>query len=424
MRAVVVVLVLSVAGTAGSGPARASADCGTPGAAWSSAAPADVGLDAVRLQEALDWATQHQSFSVAVVRHGCLAGASMLDPVTAGMQHHGWSMTKSVTSMVVGRAVTLGLLDIDAPIGPLFPEADESHARITPRQLLTMSSGLRLNWVRDLNPVMPDRVRDALALPFDHDPGTYWEYHQGPCTLLAEAVTRAVGMDIQDFAQQELFGKIGISRDAWTWDRDRAGHTEGWAHLNLRTDDWARLGYLMLRDGRWNGEQLISADYVHQAISSAGSNHAYGLLFWLNGKDSFVMPAVNGRDEGTGTLIPSAPDDTFIMAGQDIQRNYIIPSLDMVIVRIGQRGSYDLDTRISVFTARAGEFDYEFMRRLMLAVTDAPVPAVPAYPGSSLVLPGAGDGSIAGDARETDEVLAGFGLGPAAPAGCTPVGCA
>jgi CubicO group peptidase (beta-lactamase class C family) len=191
----------------------------------------------------------------------------------------------------------------------------------------------------------------------------------------------------------------------------------------MRTGDWARLGQLMLRNGNWNGTQLISPEYVAEATSSAATNHAYGFLFWLNGKDSAVFPAVEGRDEATGPIIPSAPADMYVMAGKDIQRVYIIPSLDMVVVRIGEYGSYELDMRSTIHTARAGEFDYEFMRRLMLAVRDAPVPDVGPYAGSDLFLPGVRDGSIAGDARETDEVLAGAGLGPKAPAGCTPLGC-
>ncbi|MGH2726999.1 MAG: serine hydrolase domain-containing protein, partial [Actinomycetota bacterium] len=214
-----------------------------------------------------------------------------MDPITAETPLDGWSMTKSVTSMIVGRAVTMGLFDIDAPLSEYLPEADAAHGALTARHLLTMSSGLHHNWFRDppfVGEVMPDQVRDALALPFDHEAGTWWEYQQTPVTLLLHLVERAVRTDIQAWAQTNLFGPIGIEPGTWSWERDRAGNTEGWAHLHMRPVDWARLGYLMLHNGSWNGRQLISRAYHKQSISRVPVNHAYGMLFWLNGADEYV----------------------------------------------------------------------------------------------------------------------------------------
>ena len=131
-------------------PAEAAPGCGFPGRTWSAKTPASLRLDADKLQSALDFATQHTSATVLVLRHGCLAGASRLDGLTSKVPLDGWSMTKSVTALLVGRAVSLGKLDIDRPIARLFPEADRAHGRLTPRHLLTMSSGLHLNWLRDL----------------------------------------------------------------------------------------------------------------------------------------------------------------------------------------------------------------------------------------------------------------------------------
>lgn len=413
-----------VAGLGAWNPARA-ASCTTPGAAWPTAAPAEAGLDAAKLQEALDFATTHSSESVLVIRHGCLVGASRLDPVFGEAALDGWSMTKAATALLAGRAVTLGRFDIDAPIGPLFPEADAAHAALTPRHLMTMSSGLHLTWLRDFNGtnLMPDRVRDALSLPFDQEPGTYWEYAQSPCTLLAEAITRAVGQDLQSFAQQELFGPIGIAAGSWTWERDRAGHTQGWAHLQMRPQDWARLGQLVLNRGSWNGTQLISEDYIEAATSSSPANHAYGFFIWLNGKDSYVMPGVNGRDAGTGRLVPKAPADSIIFAGQDEQRVYVIPSLDMVVVRLGQKGSREADFRRSFWTSKSGELDNGLMRLIQLAVTDVEIQDPGPYEGSEFVMPSTGPDTWHGSAQDPAGVAAGFGLGPSAPDGCSPLGC-
>ena len=420
------VAVLTVGGLAGVGHGAKAvtstpAGCAEPEAAWSAADPAAVAMDPVKLQDALDWATLHTSFSVSVVRHGCLVGQSRLDAATATEAYDGWSMTKSVTSMLVGRAVTLGLFDIDAPLGDLFPEADAAHASLTARHLLTMTSGLHVNWVRDLSP-MPDRIRDALSLAPEFAPGEEWQYCQSTVTWLANALERAVGRDLQAFAQDELFGPLGIEAGTWKWERDRAGHTEGWAHLHMRSGDFARLGLLMLRSGLWSGEQLISADYVGQALTSTPANDAYGLLFWLNDGDSYVLPDVEGSDEGNGPLIASAPRDTFLMAGSGEQRTYVIPSRDLVIVRLGERGSREGDTRASVWTGRAGELDNELVRRILLAVDDVPYDDPGPYAGSEVYLPPP-DAGIIGDAQDVERAGAGVGVGPHAPAGCTPFGC-
>jgi CubicO group peptidase (beta-lactamase class C family) len=407
------------------GAGAAPASCGFPKTSWTARAPQRLGLDAPKLQDALDFATQRRSESVLVIRHGCLAGASRLDPITSQLQLDGWSMTKAVTAMVVGRAVTLGKFGIDKPIGPLYPEADKAHKALTPRQLLTMSSGLRLTWARDFNgtELMPDRIRDALSLPFDHKPGTYWSYNQSPVSLVLNAVQRSVRTDIQDWTQKHLFGPIGITRDQWTWDRDRAGNTQGWAHLKMVTPAWARLGYLMLHNGNWNGRQLIARSYLKQAFASSKPNHAYGFFFWLNGKDSFVMPSVNGYDAGKGWIVPKAPRDSIIMAGQDEQRIYIVPSLDMVVLRLGQKGSNDPDFRVNFWTSRAGELDNGLMRRVQLSVTDKPIKDPGEYEYADPNPPSAGPGSYLNSLTDPVGVLAGIGVGPQAPAGCTAAGC-
>ena len=247
---------------------------------------------------------------------------------------------------------------------------------------------------------------------------------QSPVTLLGEAVTRAVGRDLQDFAQRELFGPIGISAGSWSWDRDRAGDTEAWAHLKLRPADWARLGMLVLHDGRWGSRRLISKPYLREFSAPSPPNHGYGFLTWLNGKDSYVMPGTNGRDEGQGWLVPNAPADSIIFAGQDEQRVYVIPSLDMVLVRLGQKGSKEADMRVTFWTGRGGELDNGLLHRIKLAVTDKRLDTEDRYRSAGFVMPSTERDSWHGSAvNDPVETLAGAGAGPDAPPGCNPLGC-
>jgi hypothetical protein len=113
----------------------------------------------------------------------------------------------------------------------------------------------------------------------------------------------------------------------------------------------------------------------------------------------------------------------FLMAGQDEQRIYIIPSLDMVVVRLGQKGSHDPDFRINFWTSRGGELDNGLMRLVQLAVTDKHIKDPGAYQDAAFNPPSVGPGSYANSATDPIGVLAGFGVGPEAPAGCTPAGC-
>jgi CubicO group peptidase (beta-lactamase class C family) len=359
-------------------------------------------MDRARLQRAMDWATVHTSASVAVYRHGCLAARSRLDPVTSQVPMDGWSMTKTVTALLVGRAVTLKRFDIDRPLRTWFPEADAEHGALTARHLLTMTAGLHVNWVRDLSP-QPDRIRDALALPFDFPPGREWQYFQSGPTLLAEALTRAVGQDLQDFAHEQLFAPLDIPRDAWIWDRDRAGHTEGWAHLRMRASGWAKLGQLMLDGGRG----LIAKRYLREMTTPGAVNNAYGFLVWLNGGGSYVLPDVAGPDEGSGPIVASGPRDMIVWAGSGEQRIFVIPSRDLLIVRLGERGSRELDTRASVWTGRGGQLDNELVRRVLRAVRDVPYDDPGPYAGSDLFLP-PHDAGVIGDAQETEHVVAGL----------------
>jgi CubicO group peptidase (beta-lactamase class C family) len=331
-----------------------------------------VNLDEAKLEAALDWARPRLSQEIAVYRYGCLvAERRWFQPDT---QYQSYSMAKSVTAMATGRAVTLGLLDVNDRIGKYVPQADAKHSRITIKNLLTMTSGLHWNFFRDYNVFTPrDRVNDALSLPFDHRPGRFFEYAQSPVTLLAYVVGRAAGEDFQTFVQRELFGPIGIARGDWSWERDGKGNTMAFYGLHMTVDDFARLGYLMMHRGVWNGNRLIDADYARRAIKPSRTNPAYGFMFWINVNRKHIAPTVYSRDVRKGKQIASAPAEMYFMAGLQDQRVYVIPSMELLIVRVGGVGSREPDTRSSVFTSASGEFEHEWFRMLMDAVEDANV---------------------------------------------------
>lgn len=413
---------LLLAACGGDSDSRGGSDvaykCALPqaGEDFATADAATLNLDETAVADALQYANQTNALSIRVYRHGCLAGEGLLDPLTGEVPNNVWSTTKGVVSMLTGRALQLGLLDLDDPIGKYIAEADAEHGAVTIRQMLTQSSGLRFVWTGDLNPANPDEVQYTLALPFDFEPGTEFTYGQTTVSLLAHAVERAVGEDLQAFAQRELFDKVGIVRDDWFWLRDRAGNTHGYAYLFMAPKDLARLGHVMLDGGRWSGERLLPAGYVAEAGAPSPTKGFYGYLLWTNAGDSGYTVEIPDSRPLQRPLIASAPRDLYAFVGFLDQIIFVIPSLDMVVVRTGLPGNYELDPQ-EMITAHAGRWMHEFFRLLMRGVQDQAIPD----PG-----PYTGNGPVALDLQyfvDPNTILGSLALGPQAPEGCNVLGC-
>jgi CubicO group peptidase (beta-lactamase class C family) len=275
-----------------------------------------MNVEAGALQGLLDWAPTRNSASVRVYRHGCLIGSSRLDPLTQDLPRQWQSASKTVVALTVGRAIQLGLLSLSDPVSKYFPEADAAHGKILLRHLITQSGGLRFSTSGDTyGNAGTDGVRIALHQEVVHPPGTWFEYQQHGLTLLLACVQRAVGGDVQQFMQRELFGKLGIERDEWFWARDRAGWTPGWYGLFLSPRLMPRFAHLMLNEGVWGGERLLPAAFVRDARSPNPVNGGYGYLLWTNAGDNYWTSSLPSRQYVPRRLVPSAPRDLYMFAG-------------------------------------------------------------------------------------------------------------
>lgn len=352
-RAVRGVVLIALAGSALAAPAAAHAAssaqriCTEPGAGdWETASPGEVGLSALILKENFKQIDARLTQSALIIRHGCLAGISDNGRANYNTPAESWSMSKSIVSMAAMRAMTLGLLSPDDRVGALLPQADLAHGAITVRQLLTMTSGLHWNLLGDYGNVFnPDGVHGALTLKFDDVPGTKYTYHQAAITLLTRVIEKAVGEPFQQFLQRELLGPIGIARSRWYWATDGQGATRGFYGLQMPALDYARLGQLMLREGNWNGNQLIDRWWVRQARTPTAANPGYGWLFW----PSYNKP-------GELNLDPK-PADAYRMSGLFDQSVVIIPSLDTVYVRMGAPSSDLLQLGFGGLFANEGAYN-------------------------------------------------------------------
>ena len=343
--------------------AHAGKTCSEPGKDWERATPAEADMDAQKLQDAIDYGTTQASYAVRVYRHGCLVGEDRMADANRNQKYESWSMAKSVTSMIFGRAMTLGLMSPDDPVGSLVPEADEAHGAITVHDLLTMTSGLKWNGWRDYNIfTMPDRIRDALTLEAVKPPGTYFEYAQSPVSLLAEIVGRSAGEDVMAFAQRELMAPLGIGPNSWKWTRDRAGHVGGFYGVQMKADDYGRLGDLFRRGGMWKGKRLLSREYIRRSVEPSKTNGCYGWLIWLNAAAPCIGPTVADRGIEDGRDFPELPADFYNFSGLFGQRVTVFPTQDIVIVRTGQDPG--------VVPAGQASWENELYKRVLGAMTD------------------------------------------------------
>jgi CubicO group peptidase (beta-lactamase class C family) len=344
-------------------PAQAAKTCSEPGDEWERATPAEAEMDAAKLQSAIDYGSTQASYAIRVYRGGCLVGEDRLADRNRHSRYQSWSMAKSVTSMIFGRAMTLGLMSPDDPVGSLVPEADQAHGEITVHDLLTMTSGLKWNGFRDYNIfTMPDRVRDALTLEVVKPHGTYFEYAQSAVSLLAEIVGRSAGEDVMAFGQRELMTPLGIEEGSWDWTRDKAGHVGGFYGVQMTPDDYGRLGDLFRRGGVWKGQRLLSHEYIERSVAPSKTNGCYGWLIWVNAAAPCIGPTVANRGVENSRDFPDLPADFYNFSGLFGQRVTVFPTQDIVIVRTGQDPG--------LVPAGQASWENELYKRVLGAMTD------------------------------------------------------
>jgi CubicO group peptidase (beta-lactamase class C family) len=257
-------------------PAPVSGSDGAPSAALSSPRP----VDRHALARLLEEARQNGSDALLVLQHGDLIGQlpGPLQPIQS------MSITKSVLALLVGCLVDQGKLTLDRPVSPLFPSwSGDRQERVRVLHLLTHSSGIEEGAsTRDIY-ASRSFVDHALGSPITHEPGTHYEYGNRASNLLAGVIERAAGIPLEALARRCLFEPLDIER--YSWSRDRAGKAHGLAGLHLLPRDLARIGELVLGEGKWNGKRLISRELVLRATLEPAPlqppHRRLALLWWL-----------------------------------------------------------------------------------------------------------------------------------------------
>ena len=246
--------------------------------------------------------------------------------ITPDTRIWGWSMTKSIMNAMAGVLAKQGKLDVNASV-PVTQWLKDRRRDITINDLLHMSSGLK--WDENYSDVSSatnmlyrsaDCYKVAIDVPYQNKPGTEWKYSSGTSNILSGIMRALIGNDqiYHEFPYREIFNKIGIS--SMIMETDAAGNFVGSSYGYATARDWARFGLLYYNDGVWKGDAILPKGWVNYTRTPAtASKGEYGAQFWLN----------------QSKKLPDAPEDLFSCNGHRGQRIFIIPSRNLVVVRLG-----------------------------------------------------------------------------------------
>jgi len=272
--------------------------------------------------------------ALVVVHQGRIMAERYAPGFDARMPMVGWSMSKTVTNLLVALRVKDGALSLDASrLMPEWRDEDDPRAAITLDELMHMTSGLAFNedvddFLSDVSQmlyVQANSARFAASKPLVDPPGSHWSYSTGTTGIIAAVLRETFDSEFAylRFPRKRLFAPLGMRSASLA--PDASGTLMSGSFFYASARDWARLGLLFLRDGIWSGRQLLPKGWVAYSLVPAphAPNDKYGAQIWLKLPDS----------PGLGE--PPMPDDAFYMLGHNGQVVAMVPSRNLVIVRLG-----------------------------------------------------------------------------------------
>ncbi len=301
--------------------------------AWERTTPESLDWDQEQLNELYEFLALNNTRAFIILKDGKIVverywGNNILDtaPFDRETNWYWASAGKTLTAFLVGLAQEKGLLAISDKTSDFLGEdwtslPPEKEVLITIKSQLSMTTGLDYQ-------VPNPHCTDPSCLLYKTDAGAQWFYHNAPYTLLEKVVSNASGSSYNQFTDNELELKIGMNGQ-WI--------VNGFNNVYWSTArDAARFGWLIINQGRWEEDQIMTdATYFEDMITSSQSlNPAYGYLWWLNGKSSIIVPGL--PISFNRELAPSAPTDLFAAMGKNGQFIDVVPSENLVVVRMGE----------------------------------------------------------------------------------------
>lgn len=294
---------------------------------WDTTSPSDLNWCPEKLDSLYAFLESKNTKAFIVLHKGKMLSEKYFGTFTQDSAWYWASAGKSLTAFLVGKAQEQGHLSLDSSTATYLGEGWTSatakqEKAITLQHQLSMTTGLDDNL--SASPQNPDPLNciKPACLQYETDPGKQWAYHNAPYKLVQDVLEDATGTNKNLYTVQQLAALDfrGLWLDYIFFSRPR---------------EMAKFGLLMLSKGEWNGQAVLKdTAYFNQMIRpSQNINPAYGLLWWLNGTNKHRRPRLDFDYQGE--MVPNAPSDMYAAMGKNEQRIYVVPSKDLVVVRVG-----------------------------------------------------------------------------------------
>jgi CubicO group peptidase (beta-lactamase class C family) len=321
---------------------------GAPRSTFRLAAPGKRTLSAATLAEAEAYAAEQKSTALLIYQGGELQHMWFAPGTNADTISHTYNMQYTPLVLLVGIAMAEGKIkSLDEPASRYLPEwRNDSRSKITIRNLLQQNAGLELRrdahyseglYSRDARAYWGSRTKEVLVreYPVLHAPGTVFDYNYIVPELLSIILERATGQPYQQYLSRKLWQPLG-NKTAYLWLNRPGGEAHVDAGLFSAPTDWINVGVLLLQEGKWKGRQLVPRSYVREMMKPSATNPNFGFMYL----GSPFAPVRRMSADPRVTYVvksaePFAADDVAYIDGYGGQRSYVIPSRQMVVVRIG-----------------------------------------------------------------------------------------
>ncbi len=292
---------------------------------WETTSISALGWNSNNEEQLYNFLEEKATKSFIILKDGKIVVEKYFNGATAEDNNPWFSAGKTLTAFTIGIAQQEGLLSITEASNTYLGTGwamitTEQESAITIKNHLTMTTGLDYT-------ISNQNCTNTDCLTYLNEPGDFWYYHNAGYTLLTDILSGAVNQEYSTYFDIRLKNKIGMDG---TW------ISIGYSNIFYSTArSMARFGLLSLNKGIWDKEEILSdQNYFNDMTTTSQTlNKSYGYLWWLNGKDSFRAPTL--EIEIAGELIPNAPDDLIAGLGRNDQKLYIVPSQNLVIVRMG-----------------------------------------------------------------------------------------
>ncbi len=313
---------------------------------WEVTSPESLGWDLKALESVFEYVEKSNGKSFLILKDGKIVAERYWTPDGATHAQYIMSSGKSITAFLIGIAKEQGKLKLEQPasdfLGAAWSRASNAQEKVIwIEHMLEMTSGLNRR------------------MAYEGKPGSIWKYNTEVYQQLHPLLEKAVGSTMQEFSRNVLFEPLGMRNSRFRY------HS-----FVMNARDMGRFGLMILAKGNWNGQPIMKDRAFFDAMldSSQQLNQSYGYLWWLNGKESFRTVG-RQRRALPGPIVPDAPKDMVCANGKGGQRIYVVPSLGLVVVRLGDR-PVDVDAPLRNLNSDGTQsrFDNQLWHRLMLAL--------------------------------------------------------